>query len=38
VWIEFDDLPDATANALWKKHESRLAFPAGLEWLAEIPD
>jgi hypothetical protein len=38
VWIAFDDLPDATVNALWKKHESRLAFPAGLEWLAEIPD
>jgi hypothetical protein len=38
VWIEFGDLPDATSDALWKKHESRIAFPAGLECLAENPD
>ena len=31
VWVSFDDLPDATCDALWKKHSSKLAFPAGLE-------
>jgi hypothetical protein len=30
VWVWFGDLPDATSGALWKKHRSRLAFPAGL--------
>jgi hypothetical protein len=30
VWVLFNDLPDATRDALWKKHESDLAFPAGL--------
>ena len=30
VWVSFHDLPDATRDALWKKHKSRLAFPAGL--------
>src|SRR5262249_46706892 len=30
VWVSFDDLPDATRDALWRKHESRLMFPAGL--------
>jgi hypothetical protein len=30
VWVSFDDLPDATAAALWEKHSSKLAFPAGL--------
>jgi hypothetical protein len=30
VWVCFYDLPDKTRDALWKKHESRLAFPAGL--------
>ena len=28
VW--FGDLPGATRDALWEKHKSRLAFPAGL--------
>jgi hypothetical protein len=31
VWIWFGDLPDATHKALWEKHQSKLAFPAGLE-------
>ena len=31
VWIWFGDLPDATWDRLWKKHKSKLAFPAGLE-------
>lgn len=31
VWVCFDDLPDATRDALWKKYKSRLAFPAGLD-------
>jgi hypothetical protein len=30
VWVWFGDLPDATREALWKKHRSKLAFPAGL--------
>src|SRR6478672_10513038 len=30
VWVSFDDLPDAAATALWEKHSSKLAFPAGL--------
>ena len=31
VWVEFGDLPDETHNALWERHKSQLAFPAGLE-------
>jgi hypothetical protein len=31
VWVWFGDLPEATRNALWEKHEKKLAFPAGLE-------
>jgi hypothetical protein len=30
VWVWFGDLPEATAEALWEQHKSRLAFPAGL--------
>jgi hypothetical protein len=30
VWVRFGDLPDAIRNALWEKHKSKLAFPAGL--------
>jgi hypothetical protein len=30
VWVWFGDLPDAIRGALWEKHKSRLAFPAGL--------
>jgi hypothetical protein len=33
VWIWFGDLPDTTRDALWAKHKSRLAFPAGLEFI-----
>jgi hypothetical protein len=33
VWVWFGDLPDATRDALWRKHKSRLAFPAGLDEL-----
>jgi|SRR5215813_12082422 len=33
VWVNFGDLPEATRDALWKKHRSKLAFPAGLEAL-----
>src|SRR5262249_38707787 len=35
VWVSFNDLPEATSDALWKKHRSKLAFPAGLEGLFE---
>jgi hypothetical protein len=31
LWINFGDLPKATRDALWERHSSRLAFPAGLE-------
>ena len=30
IWVWFGDLPDTTRDALWEKHKSRLAFPAGL--------
>jgi hypothetical protein len=30
VWVWFGDLPDVTRNALWSRHSSKLAFPAGL--------
>ena len=30
VWVWFGDLPEATQTALWEKHRSKLAFPAGL--------
>jgi len=37
LWVNFDDLPEATREALWKKHSSRLPepFPVGFEppWL-----
>jgi hypothetical protein len=33
VWVHFDDLPDTTRDALWQRHRSKLAFPAGLEFL-----
>jgi hypothetical protein len=31
IWVHFRDLPDETRHALWEKHKSQLAFPAGLE-------
>ena len=30
VWVWFGDLPDATRSAVWEKHKSMLALPAGL--------
>jgi hypothetical protein len=30
IWVNFSDLPKATRDALWQKHKSTLAFPAGL--------
>src|SRR5262245_43325073 len=27
VWIWFGDLPDASADRLWKEHKHKLAFP-----------
>jgi hypothetical protein len=38
VWVNFGDLPEATRDALWKKHRSKLAFPAGLEGLFDSKD
>jgi hypothetical protein len=29
VWVWFGDLPDKIRDALWEKHKSRLAYPAG---------
>jgi len=37
VWVCFDDLPEKTRVALWKRHKSKLAFPAGL-WLTRQTD
>lgn len=31
IWVEFGDLPEETAKALWGDHKKELAFPAGLE-------
>lgn len=31
IWVWFGDLPNRTRNALLKKHEHKLAYPAGLE-------
>jgi hypothetical protein len=31
VWVHFDDLPEKVCDALWEKHSSKLAFPAGLD-------
>jgi hypothetical protein len=30
IWVAFHDLPEATQDALWKRHRKKLAFPAGL--------
>jgi len=30
VWVLFEDLPDATHDALWENHKRRLSFPASL--------
>ena len=39
IWVHFRDLPDETRHALWEKHKSQLAFPAGLECDARVsPD
>lgn len=31
IWVVFGDLPKETREALWGRHSSKLAFPAGLE-------
>jgi hypothetical protein len=38
IWVAFGDLPEATRDALWKKHSRRIAFPAGLEGLEQFID
>jgi hypothetical protein len=38
VWVCFRDLPESVQDALWKKHGSRLAFPAGLPSLVSPRD
>jgi hypothetical protein len=30
IWVHFHDLPEKTRDALWERHKSKLAFPAGL--------
>jgi hypothetical protein len=30
IWVNFGDLPEETREALWERHKSNLAFPAGL--------
>jgi hypothetical protein len=29
TWVWFGDLPEETADELWRMHKARLAFPAG---------
>jgi hypothetical protein len=36
IWVCFDDLPKKTRDALWERHNSKLAFPAGLEDVLEL--
>lgn len=36
VWVNFGDLPKGTSDALWRKHRSKLAFPAGLSLLDSV--
>ena|SRR6478672_5092872 len=40
ICVVFSDLPKKTRDALWRRHKSELAFPAGLEGLetVESPD
>ena len=38
IWVNFGDLPEKTRDALWEKHKSRLAFPAGVEFLLSRKD
>jgi hypothetical protein len=33
IWVHFNDLPDKVSDALWERHKSKLALPAGLEAL-----
>jgi hypothetical protein len=35
VWVWFGDLPDGVRDALWERHKSKLAFPAGLPLTGE---
>jgi hypothetical protein len=35
IWVHFYHLPKKTRDALWERHKSKLAFPAGLEGLLE---
>jgi hypothetical protein len=30
IWVNFDDLPQATRDALWKKHRNKLTLMARL--------
>lgn len=36
IWVDFGDLPDATREALWEKHQGKLAFPAGFREAAAV--
>lgn len=36
IWVWFGDLPQETHDRLWKTHQSKLAFPAGL--FEALPD
>jgi hypothetical protein len=31
IWVVFGDLQEQTRDALWERHASKLAFPAGFE-------
>jgi hypothetical protein len=34
IWVWFCDLPSETRDKLWDRHKSKLAFPAGLPFIA----
>jgi hypothetical protein len=38
VWVCFRDLPEEVGHALWEKHKSRLAFPAGHPTFGRLRD
>jgi len=38
VWVNFGDLPKETRDRLWCRNRRKLAFPAGLEGIAELDE
>jgi hypothetical protein len=38
IWVHLHDLPEETSNALWQRHQHKLAFSAGLAKRASDQD